>query len=302
MQENTFKIKDKLKANPKLTAWLILIFLALMWGTSFILIKKALGVYEPLQIASLRIFFASITLFGFAITRLKKVPKSKFKILFLAGVVGSLIPAFLFPLAQTEVDSAITGVLNATTPIFTLIFGIFMFKQKLIKQEVLGLSLSLGGALTLTLINANSEVNFNFYVLYVIIATVCYGLNVNIIKASFTKLKAIDISSISLLLILPFAIVGIFYTDVPRTVLSESASLQALLYIFILGAFSTAIALILFNYLVQISTAIFASSVTYLIPIVALVWGLIDGEQLVLAHFAGMLLIIGGIYIINKAK
>lgn len=302
MQENSIKIKEKLKANPKLTAWIILIFLALMWGTSFILIKKAIYVYEPLQVASLRVFFASVTLFGFAIVRLKKVPKSKFKILFLAGFIGSLIPAFLFPLAQTQVGSAVTGVLNATTPIFTLIFGILIFRQRLIKQEVLGLSLGLIGALTLALINKDSKLTFNFYVLYVIIATICYGLNVNIIKASFSKLKAIDISSISLLLILPFGVAGIFYTDVPKTVLSETGSLQALLYIFILGSFSTAIALILFNYLVQISTAIFASSVTYLIPIVALVWGMIDGERLVLAQFAGMLLIVGGIYMINRAK
>lgn len=217
-------------------------------------------------------------------------------------MMGIFIPAFLFATAQTKMGSAITGILNSLTPMFTLIIGVLLFNQKFVTRSLLGIVIGLGGTALLIASRVDGELGgINLFALFVILACVCYGINVNFIKQKVSDLKSLTITSISLLLIGPLALIYLLgFTDFTNKLSATPASWEALGYLVLLGLMSTAIATLLFNRLIKISTPIFASSITYLIPLVAVMWGLLDGEHLTGGHFAGMAAIIGGVYLTNK--
>ncbi|OJJ18903.1 permease [marine bacterium AO1-C] len=281
-------------------AWVILIALAFVWGSSFILIKKGLVVYQPVQVGALRVISAFVFLVGLVLVRIRKVPRAKWGTLFVSGVAGVLIPAFLFPLAQTRVDSAITGVLNALTPLSALIIGVAVFRQKTTWGKVIGIVVGFIGISILIFTGADGQVNFNAYALFAVGATVCYGFNVNYIKRYLNDLKSIDVSTFSVAFMGPFALVYLFTTDFTTVYAEKEGSGMALIYVAILGIAGTALALIFFNKLLQMTNPIFASSVTYLIPIVAIIWGVLDGEQLVTSHYIGMAVTILGVWLVNR--
>lgn len=290
--------------NNKLIAWGILILLSLIWGSSFILIKRGLVVFAPGEVGAIRVIAAALFLSPVAFAKLKSLNKSHFKLLFFVGMVGSFLPAFLFAKAQTQIDSAIAGVLNALTPLFVMLIGVIVFNQLLFRNVVIGIIVGLAGTVFLVMAGSQGSISmFNFYALYIVVATLCYGINVNLIKYRIADLKAMTITSISMLLVAPFAAVYLFtLTDFVEKINVDSMAMASLGYIILLGVMGTAIALVLFNHLIKITSPVFSSSVTYLIPIVAIIWGLIDGEVLLIGHYVGMAAIAGGVYLVNKKR
>ncbi len=288
--------------NDKTLAWLFLILLALIWGSSFILIKKSLRVYTPLEVGALRIVSAGVFLAPIALRRLIKLTRKNWQTLLLVGFVGSFGPAFLFALAQTRLQSGLTGVLNALTPLFTILIGSFFFGTKVSWNNTVGIAIGFVGTVVLIMAGSGGSLaGFNFYALFVVLATIMYGANLNVIKSRLSGLKPLTITSVSLLMVLPLALVILASaTDFSTKILYEDEAWVALGYVCLLGVMGTAIALIIFNKMVQLSTPLFSSSVTYIIPIVAVIWGLIDGEELIFLHFVSMALIIVGVFIANR--
>lgn len=296
-------MSEKQSASPVLIYGLLLI-LALIWGSSFILIKKGLVVFSAGEVGALRIFSAALVLTPLSFPRLKTLNRRQWKWLFISGMVGSFGPAFFFAYAQTQLESGITGVLNALTPIFALLVGVLFFNGSLKLRDSVGIALGLAGTVVLIVAGSGGELgNFNYYAIFVILATLCYGFNLNILKTQFSVLTPKLITSISLLLISPLAAGYLFGSSdfISKMQYAEGAWLS-LLFICILGVVGTAIALILFNQLVKLTSPVFASFVTYLVPIVAITWGLWDGEVLVLGHYIGIVLIIFGVAFANRPK
>tara|TARA_R110002072_G_scaffold151503_6_gene300922 strand:+ start:15573 stop:16472 length:900 start_codon:yes stop_codon:yes gene_type:complete len=289
--------------NPN-TKWFYLIILSIVWGSSFILIKKALVGLTPIQVGSLRIFIAGLFLFILGFKRLKKLTKTQWKWVAIAGFMGTFFPAFFFAYAQTEIDSAITSILNATTPIMTLIFGALIFSIGFTRRQLFGVIIGLLGCMML--IWQGSEINPNqnyWYVLFIFLATVGYAMNVNLIKTHLQELSPLGISAGSFFTILfPAFIIlassGFFSAEV----LQNKETQIAIGYISILAIFGSALALLIFNKLIQISTPVFSTSVTYTIPIVALIWGILDGEQFSILQVIAGGIILFGVILANRKK
>lgn len=237
----------------------------------------------------------------FAFSWIKKVPRKYYLLIFISGFIGSLIPAYLFAIAQTKLDSAITGMVNAMTPVFVMIIGALFYKQRITRIMILGLFLAFCGTALLMFYGSSGNHAVNYFALFVVAATILYGINVNILKFNLSELNPIAISSISIFSVGPFAAVQLFlFTDFTERLAAGGDALLALGYLSILGVVGTSLALMLFNKLIKITTPLFSSSVTYLIPIVAVFWGIIDGEKLTFMHYVSMLIIIGGVYLTNK--
>jgi drug/metabolite transporter (DMT)-like permease len=284
------------------TAIFLLIVLTLIWGTSFILIKLGLKVFAPDEVGALRVTAAGLFLLPPALVRIKELTKDKYWKLFLSGMMGIFIPSFLFATAQTRMDSSVAGMLNTLTPIFTLLVGAIVFKQKFKNLAVVGILLGFIGAIVLMFARSGGALgSINIFALLIVIACIFYGCNLNFIKYKITDLNALTITSISVLLISPLAIIYLFgFTEFTTKLSTVEGAWKACGFVVLLGIMSTATATFLFNRLVKISTPLFASSVTYLMPIVAVGWGLLAGEALGLGHFIGMAAVIVGVYLSNR--
>jgi len=284
--------------------WFLLILLSIIWGSSPILIKKSLATLTPFEIGALRISSAAIFLSPFFFKVLNKINKSNFFLLLLSGIIGNLIPYFLYPLAQIEIDSSTSGVLTSLTPFFALLIGGIFYKQKVYKNNITGLIVGFIGTFCLIFFSAgNNSINTNLYGLLVVLATLFYGINLNLLKYHLVKLDPLTITSTSLFFISPITIWLLVAETSFLTKLDKlSSNLNEIFYVLILGVIGTAIATIIFYRLVQIKDTVFASSVTYLMPIVAIFLGLIDGEIINLIQFFGMFLILIGVYWANKKK
>jgi drug/metabolite transporter (DMT)-like permease len=293
-----------IQSESALKAWGFLIILALVWGSSFILIKRGLEVYSPGEVGALRIVFAGMVLLPLSLPRLKGLNKRQVKNLIIVGLVGSFIPAFLFAKAQTQLSSSLTGVFNAMTPLFVVIIGALFFNSRITRRNAIGLVIAFIGVVILLMVKEGGLGNFNeinAYALLVLLACACYGLNLNIIKYRFVELKPVAITAISLSIVLPVALIFLFTsTQFSFKILHVEGAVQAAGYIAILGIVGTALALILFNVMVKVATPVFASSVTYLIPVVAIMWGLLDGEVLLAGHYFGIIAVIFGVWVGNR--
>jgi drug/metabolite transporter (DMT)-like permease len=288
--------------SSRVPAIFLLLVLALIWGTSFILIKRGLLVFAPDEVGALRVSAAALFLLPAALVRFNELTKDHYWKLLLSGMMGIFIPAFLFATAQTHMDSSVAGILNTLTPIFTLLIGSILFKQKFKNMAVVGILLGFVGGVMLMFARTGGELGtLNVYALLIVVACVFYGANLNFIKYKITDLKALTITSGSLLMIGPLALVYLFgFTEFTTKLDAVEGAWTACGFIVLLGIMSTAIATFLFNRLVKISTPIFASSVTYVLPLVAVAWGLADGETLGIGHFIGMAAITAGVYLANR--
>ena len=287
-----------------LKSWLLLILLALIWGSSFILIKRGLLVFSPGEVGAYRIVSAALVLLPLSLTRVKTLSKKQVRNLIIAGFVGSFFPAFLFAQAQTQLSSSLTGVLNVLTPLFVVLVGAIFFRASITVRNGLGLVLAFVGVVVLISMGEGGGRGFfddiNSHVFYVLLATLLYGINLNLIKYWFVALRPVEITAISLLFVLPVALIYLFAgTSFSFKVIHREGAIEALGYLTILGVFGTALALIIFNALVKLATPVFASSVTYLIPIIAVFWGVMDGEVLEGSHYLGMVTILFGVWIGN---
>ncbi len=281
---------------------ILLIALALIWGSSFILMKNALKVYSASQVATMRMFFSFLFLLPLTIRNFHKVPVKFLLLITLVGLLGNGLPAILFANAQTKLSSSTAGVLNSLTPLFTLIIGVAFFEQYFSSAKITGIVIGLIGAIVLIVFKANGSIETNYqYGSYIFLATLCYAWSVNLIKNYLHELPAIAISAMALLFIGPAYGYYLFaHTDFIYTTMHDAGAGQALGFILLLALFGTAIALVLFNKLVQITTPVYAASVTYLIPIVALFWGFIDGEPISYIQLIGLVGILLGVYLANK--
>lgn len=291
------------KQHQNIYSWVILLSLVLVWGSSFILIKKALIYFSPVEVGILRVTISFIALFPFAVKLLKTINKKMMGYLILSGFIGSFIPALAFALAQTKIDSAVAGTLNALTPLFTLILGVSFFRFKTRWYNVLGVIIGLGGALGLIYASSNGSFELNFsYSSFIILATICYAFNVNFIKVYLKELNSFTITIFTFFYIgIPSFLWVIFFSEIPNKLYSQPETLIGLGYLSILAIVGTAIALIAFNRLIKVSSPIFASSVTYMIPIVAIIWGVIDGEVFKTSYILWFSLIIGGVLLVNTS-
>ena len=286
-----------------LISWVILFALMLTWGSSFILIKKGIEVFSSMQVGSMRVGITFLVLLPFAFNRLKKLNKKHWVILIFISI-GSTAPAFLFPMAEQGIDSATAGVLNSLTPLFTLILGLVFFKLKAKWFNVVGVLIGLLGAIGLISVSGNSNFQFNFgYAAFIIIATIFYAMNANLIKSFLNELDSFTVTIFSFFILGLPALVYLFVsTPFIDQFHTDPDFWPGLGYIAILAIFGTAIALIFFNYLIKINTAVFASSVTYLIPVVALIWGIIDGEQFGFVYILWILMILFGVFLVNAKR
>lgn len=284
--------------------WVYLVILSIIWGSSFILIKKALVGLTPIQVGSLRIVIAGLFLFILGFKRLKNLTAYQWKWVAVAGFLGTFFPAFFFAYAQTEIDSAITSILNATTPIMTLIFGAVLFSIGFTRRQLFGVIIGLMGCLLLIWQGAEINPGQDYrYVLFVFMATVGYAMNVNVIKTRLQELSPLGISAGSFFVIMIPAFFILVSTSFFSTeVLQDPATLNAAGYIALLAIFGSALALLVFNKLIQISTPVFSTSVTYTIPIVALMWGVIDGEKFTFVQALAGGVILFGVILANSKK
>jgi drug/metabolite transporter (DMT)-like permease len=288
--------------NKTLISWLLLFFLAMVWGFSFILVKKVVVSFTALELGAGRIFIASVALLPWAIKYFKVLPSSKIKPLMLSGLLGYLLPAIIFGYVGSRLNSSLSGTLNATTPLFVLIVGVLFFSKRIEKFQVIGLSIAFIGSLVLILSGGENKLDFNNpFAILVVFATLMYGFNVNILGRYLWDLKPIMISAFSLFFVGIISLVCLLFTDFFFKIFLPE-NLHLLFYFLILGAVNSGLAAVLFNYILQISSPVFASSVTYLIPVVATLAGLFDGEKIGLWHYAGMLFILLGIYMLNKPQ
>lgn len=284
------------------TAISLLVILTLIWGTSFILIKQGLKVFAADEVGALRVTAAALFLLPVALVRIKELSRNSYWKLFLSGMMGIFIPSFLFATAQTRMDSSVAGMLNTLTPIFTLIIGAFVFKQKFKNLAIIGILLGFVGAVILMFARSGGALgSINIFALLIVIACVFYACNLNFIKYKIPNLNALTITSVSVLFIGPLAAIYLFgFTDFTAKLQTLEGAWRACGFVVLLGVMSTATATFLFNKLVKISTPVFASSVTYLMPIVAVGWGVLDGEALGWGHFTGMMAVIAGVYLSNR--
>ena len=281
--------------------WTYLISLSLIWGTSFILIKKALIGLTPIQLGSLRIIFSSIIIFIFAWNTLKLISKKEWKWIIISAFLGSFFPAFLFAFAETEIDSSIASILNSLVPLNTVIIGAIVFKIASSKKQIIGVVVGLIG--TYLLIDGGIQLNPDQNYLYaglVILCSFLYGFNVNIIKKYLNDIPAVTIAAGHFSVIFIPAIIIFSFSGFNTDQMYDPITLKSIGYVLILSAFGTALAKVLFNKLVQISTAVFASSVTYSLLIVSLFWGILDGELFSFNQLMATVLIVLGVLLSSR--
>jgi drug/metabolite transporter (DMT)-like permease len=283
--------------------WLYLLLLSLIWGSSYILIKKGLVGLTPLQVGSLRILFtlSILTIAGFK--HLKQIPRPQWRWIVVSGFLGTFFPNYLFAFAETKIDSAIAAVLNGLTPLFTLLFGFFLFGIALKRKKLMGVFVGLIGTFILVVKQIqNTGFENSLYLLMVVISAICYAANVNIIKYRLQGISSLGIALGNFIAIAPPALFiafnsGVFDLDIQSEEVSYSIG-----YIIILALFGTALAKVVFNELVSISSPVFSSSITYLLPIVAIFWGVLDGEKLDWLQLVASIVILGGVYLVTDRK
>lgn len=286
--------------NPTRLKWFYLSVLALIWGSSFILIKRGLVGLTPYQVGSLRIVFAAIFLLIIGFKTIPQIPQHKWKYIALTAFFGTFIPAFLFSIAETEIESSITSILNSLTPLNTIILGFLLFSIRAKRNQLLGVIIGMFGSLLLIVNGALNHPQQNYYyALLVLIASMCYAINVNLIKKFLSDVSPLAISTGNFL-VMSLPALGIlfftgFFSDLNIPEVRESTC-----YILILGVIGTGIANLIFFKLIQMSSPVFATSVTYLIPVVAFGWGILDGEMLTPVQLLGALIILIGVYISSK--
>jgi drug/metabolite transporter (DMT)-like permease len=280
--------------------WVLLITLALIWGSSFILIKKGLVALNPFQLGSLRIIFCALFLLIIGFRSLVAIPQVKWKYIALTSLFGTFIPAYLFAIAQTQINSSVSSILNSLTPLNTLILGVLVFGLDFKRTQIFGVVVGLSGTILLIFNGAINHPNQNYYyTILVIIASICYAMNVNFIKKYLSDIKPLSITTGNFLVMLFPAMLILFFTDFFTVIHLENVK-HAMIFIAVLGIVGTGIANILFYKLIQISSPVFATSVTYLIPIVAFFWGLLDSEMLTPIQFLGAFIILIGVYLSSK--
>ena len=289
--------------NLNLRKWGTLIILSVIWGSSYILIKKGLTGLTPVQLGSLRVIITTILIAPIGYNKIKHIPKNKMKWVAISAFVGSFFPAYLFAFAETEISSSVTAVMVSLTPLFTLLISVIIFGEDLLKKQVIGVIIGFLGIVVLI----NNELlssSFNIlFVMFIVLAAFCYAVNANLLKYKLPNIPALGIVFMSFLFMFIPAFIVLFFSNFPFSdFTSDPLILESIVYIVILALFGTAIAKVMYIKLLAISTPVFSVSTTYLMPVVAIFWGLLDGEEFKLTQFFGTSIILLGVYLVTKKK
>src|SRR5690606_35564587 len=282
--------------NSEKEKWVLLVLLTIIWGSSFILIKKSLEHYGPFQVGALRVLIAGILLAPVAILNIRKFPRKRLKWLIVAAIAGNFVSMFLFPLAETEVSSSIAGIVNSMMPIFVILIGALFWKFKTTGRQMIGVAISFSGACLLMLSGAEGDSLKIVPILWLLLATLLYALSITTVKSKLADVPAKILSAFVFffILFLP-SLITLAFTGFFQNFEGTKGEFIGLGYVSLLSIFGTGLALMLNYRLLSISTPLFASTVTLLMPIVAVIWGVLDVESLTGLQFAGGFIIIGGL-------
>ena len=288
--------------NPEKERWVLLVVLSVIWGSSFILIKKSLDHFNPYEVGALRVLIAGIILLPIAISNFKKFPKKHLKWLILAAITGNFIPMFLFPIAETEISSSIAGIINSMMPIFVIIVGSLLWKFSTTKRQLVGVAISFSGACILALSGGEGGNLKLIPVVLLLLATLCYAISTTTVKSKLHEIPAKILTAFvfSFVLILP-SLISLIFAGFFKNHEANQDLLIGLGFVSLLSVFGTGLAMMLNYRLLNISTPLFASTVTLLMPIVAVIWGILDGEKLTLMQGFGAIVILAGL-IFLRAK
>ena len=287
--------------NPEKEKWVLLVLLSVIWGSSFILIKKSLEHFNPYEVGALRVLIAGIILLPSAILNIRKFPKKNLKWLILAAVTGNFIPMFLFPIAETEVSSSIAGIINSMMPIFVIIVGALLWKFQTTKRQVIGVIISFTGACILAFSGGEGGEFKLIPILLLLLATLFYAISTTTVKSKLSDVPAKILSAFvfSFVLILP-SVIALVFAGFFNNLQVNSGFWEGLGFVSLLSIFGTGLAMMLNYKLLSVSTPLFASTVTLLMPVVAIIWGLLDGEKLTLMQGFGGVIILAGLIFLRQ--
>lgn len=284
--------------------WVYLIGLAIIWGSSFILMKRGLVGLDAYQLGALRISLTGIFLFIYNFKSIFDIPKNKWKWILVTAILSTFIPVFLFAIAQTKINSSVVSILNSLVPVFAMVIGALFFRSKILNRQIFGVLIGLLGTVILILSrSAIGESQNSLYGVLVIIGSMGYAMNINILKYYMQDVNAVSITVGNFLLLFIPSIVILYFTSFfSNESINDPIIQKSIGYVAILSLFGTAIAKVLFNQLIKISSPVFSASVTYLIPIVAVIWGVFDGETFNMNQIFGVFAIMIGVYLVNRKR
>jgi drug/metabolite transporter (DMT)-like permease len=278
--------------------WIAFVILAFIWGGSFILIKKGLIHFTPLQVGAMRIAVSAIAFLPFFFLFRIPFPKGRIGLVTVVVLTGNGIPAVMFALAETRLGSAVTGVLNSLTPIFALLLGIFFFRTPFKKHYLLGLFLGCVGISTLMI--GEKDWRVSSYVFFVVLGTMCYGLSANLVKKYCQDIHPIALTTVGFFPLGCVSVIILWMTGGWEKMMQPEAWEVAMPSLLALSLVCTVLANILFYWLIQRTSAIFGSAIAYAIPCMALVWGTVDGEIITWYHLTGFAFIIAAVYTLRR--
>lgn len=288
---------------PEKEKWILLVVLSLIWGSSFILIKKSLEHFTPYQVGALRILISGVLLAPIALLNRDKFPKKSLKWLIIAALAGNFIPMFLFPIAETKVSSSIAGIMNSMMPIFTIIVGALFWKTKTTSRQIIGILISFTGVVILLLSGDKQADMPLFYVSLLLLAAFLYAVSVTTVGAKLTHIPAKIMSSFVFFYVLALpSFICLFLTGFFSEFTFTQDNLIGLGFVATLSVFGTGLAMMLQYRLMSVSNALFASTVTLIMPIIAVMWGVLDGESFTFIQFLGAIVILGGLIFLRKKK
>lgn len=289
--------------NPEKEKWILLAVLSIIWGSSFILIKKSLIYFNPYEVGALRVLIAGLLLLPVAVINLKKFPKRHFRWLILAAFSGNFIPMFLFPIAETQISSSVAGIVNSMMPIFVIIVGAIFYRFSTTKKQMIGVAISFSGACLLALSGSGTGDLKLIPVLLLLLATLLYAVSTTTVKSKLQNIPAKILSSFVFSFVLLFpSVIALVFSGFFNGFSADRNFFAGLGFVSLLSIFGTGLAMMLNYRLLNISTPLFASTVTLLMPVVAVIWGIIDGEQLTALQYIGGAVIIGGLLFLRSGN
>ncbi len=287
--------------NPEKEKWILLALLSIIWGSSFILIKKSLEYFNPYEVGALRVLIAGLVLLPVAIMNIRKFPKKNLKWLILAAITGNFIPMFLFPIAETEVSSSIAGIINSMMPIFVIIVGALLWKFQTTKRQIIGVLISFSGACILAFSGGEGDEFKLIPILLLLLATLLYAISTTTVKSKLSDIPAKILSAFvfSFVLIFP-SLIALVFAGFFNELKMDNNLLVGLGFVSLLSVFGTGLAMMLNYRLLSVSTPLFASTVTLLMPVVAIIWGILDGEKLTSMQVFGAVIILAGLIFLRQ--
>ena len=283
--------------------WFLLLFISITWGSSFILIKKSLLVFSPYEIGAIRVVGSGLILAAIGIPAIIRMRRGTLLWVIIAGFFGNFLPMFLFPIAQTQVSSSLAGILDSLVPIFILAFSFLLFGIKSKLTQIIGAIIGFIGATSLIYFSEGNSENSQFsYAMLIVLAAASYAVNSLIVKEKIPELNAVKLTAaVYTFWAIPSGII-LYYTGMIQNFEMQNSYVEPLFYMGFLTVFGTAIAMLLYFKLIQNTSAVFASISSYLLPVVAIIWGILDGEKFTFWYIFGGVLIMIGIYLIREKK